>query len=106
MTRLRVKVDDGVVLAVDVHGDDASRPTVVLVHGYPDTSSAWNGVVRHLASRYRVVTYDVRGAGASTAPGPNGTRDVAPLDVAFARRRTSRHGCPSAQRWPQLRCRR
>ncbi|GAB2837428.1 hypothetical protein GCM10022221_41000 [Actinocorallia aurea] len=58
---------DGVDLAVQVQGDPEG-PTVLLVHGYPDTHTVWDGVAAHLAERYRVVTYDVRGAGASGRP--------------------------------------
>jgi pimeloyl-ACP methyl ester carboxylesterase len=47
---------------------DPSRPTVVLVHGYPDTQAVWDPVVERLAPRFHVVTYDVRGAGGSSAP--------------------------------------
>ena len=46
----------------------AERPTVVLVHGYPDTQGVWSPVVERLSSRFDVVTYDVRGAGGSSAP--------------------------------------
>ncbi|WP_245733273.1 SDR family oxidoreductase [Lentzea jiangxiensis] len=53
-------------LAVQVRG--TSGPTVVLVHGYPDTHAVWNRVAALLEGDFRVVTYDVRGAGASTAP--------------------------------------
>lgn len=49
-------------------GGLADAPVVVLVHGYPDTSRVWDGVAARLAHRYHVVTYDVRGAGASGAP--------------------------------------
>ena len=56
-----------VTLAVYVQGDPAD-PTVLLVHGYPDTHRMWDGVAARLARRYHVVRYDVRGAGASTAP--------------------------------------
>jgi pimeloyl-ACP methyl ester carboxylesterase len=41
---------------------------VVLVHGYPDTHAVWDLVVDRLAGRFRCLTYDVRGAGASDAP--------------------------------------
>lgn len=46
----------------------AGAPTVVLVHGYPDTHTVWDEVAEALAARFRVVRYDVRGAGASDAP--------------------------------------
>ncbi|GAA2005740.1 SDR family oxidoreductase [Nocardiopsis rhodophaea] len=58
---------DGLRLAVYPHGDPAA-PTVLCVHGYPDNASIWDAVAERLADRYHVVTYDVRGAGASTAP--------------------------------------
>lgn len=57
----------GVELAVH-EGGVPDAPTVVLVHGYPDTSAVWDGVAARLADRYHVVTYDVRGAGTSGAP--------------------------------------
>jgi NAD(P)-dependent dehydrogenase (short-subunit alcohol dehydrogenase family)/pimeloyl-ACP methyl ester carboxylesterase len=67
--QLRVVVGDGVDLAVTEWGSaDAGRPTVLLVHGYPDTSGVWEPVAELLAGRYHVVAYDVRGAGASSAP--------------------------------------
>lgn len=67
----------------------ADVPTVVLVHGYPDTHTVWTPLAEQLLSgpdlaemaemaappaeprephRLRVIGYDVRGAGASTAP--------------------------------------
>ncbi len=56
-----------VELCVQSSGD-ADRPTLVLVHGYPDTQAVWAPVVERLAARFHVVTYDVRGAGDSSAP--------------------------------------
>lgn len=43
-------------------------PTVLLVHGFPDTQEVWSRVVPLLEPRFQVVTYDVRGAGGSSAP--------------------------------------
>jgi pimeloyl-ACP methyl ester carboxylesterase len=57
----------GVELAVAEAGEH-DRPTVLLVHGYPDTKEVWSEVVVHLADRFHIVAYDVRGAGGSTAP--------------------------------------
>ncbi|MEV5593501.1 SDR family oxidoreductase [Streptomyces sp. NPDC052496] len=59
----------GVELCVAELGD-AERPTVVLVHGYPDSKEVWSEVARGLADRFHVVLYDVRGCGRSTAPKP------------------------------------
>ncbi|NUL02469.1 SDR family oxidoreductase [Streptomyces lunaelactis] len=59
----------GIELCVAELGD-ASRPTVVLVHGYPDSKEVWSQVAERLADRFHVVLYDVRGHGRSTAPAP------------------------------------
>ncbi len=60
---------DGVDLCVAELGDPG-RPTVVLVHGYPDSKEVWSEVASRLAGRFHVVAYDVRGHGRSTAPRP------------------------------------
>ncbi|MFH8368019.1 SDR family oxidoreductase [Streptomyces sp. NPDC018031] len=49
---------------------DPGRPTVLLVHGYPDSKEVWTEVARRLADRFHVVAYDVRGCGRSSAPSP------------------------------------
>ncbi|WP_267243518.1 SDR family oxidoreductase [Streptomyces sp. PR69] len=59
----------GVELCVAELGD-ASRPSIVLVHGYPDSKEVWSKVAERLADRFHVVLYDVRGHGRSTAPVP------------------------------------
>ncbi|ASF08293.1 putative hydrolase [Nocardia brasiliensis NBRC 14402] len=58
---------DGVQLAVYESGP-AGLPTALLVHGWPDDHRVWDGVVALLTDRFRVVTYDVRGAGNSERP--------------------------------------
>ncbi|WP_142281477.1 SDR family oxidoreductase [Mycobacterium kyorinense] len=58
---------DGVRLAVYEEGN-ADGPTVVLVHGWPDSHVLWDGVVPLLAERFRIVRYDNRGVGGSSAP--------------------------------------
>jgi pimeloyl-ACP methyl ester carboxylesterase len=61
-------VDAGDVrLAVYVSGQH-DAPPLVLVHGYPDSAAVWEPLRAQLDGRYRVITYDVRGAGASDAP--------------------------------------
>ncbi|MFD0342812.1 SDR family oxidoreductase [Streptomyces sp. NPDC127117] len=59
----------GIELCVAELGD-AEQPTVVLVHGYPDSKEVWTEVAKQLADRWHVVLYDVRGHGRSTAPKP------------------------------------
>ncbi|MFF7854632.1 SDR family oxidoreductase [Streptomyces sp. NPDC007904] len=59
----------GIELCVAELGDPG-RPTVVLVHGYPDNKEVWSEVAPRLAEHFHVVAYDVRGHGRSTAPRP------------------------------------
>ncbi|MGV4888416.1 SDR family oxidoreductase [Streptomyces viridosporus] len=59
----------GIELCVAELGDP-DRPTVVLVHGYPDSKEVWSEVAPRLAEHFHVVAYDVRGHGRSTAPRP------------------------------------
>jgi NAD(P)-dependent dehydrogenase (short-subunit alcohol dehydrogenase family)/pimeloyl-ACP methyl ester carboxylesterase len=59
----------GVELCVAELGDP-EQPTVVLVHGYPDSKEVWSEVAPRLAETFHVVLYDVRGHGRSTAPRP------------------------------------
>ena len=63
----RVTSSDGTSLAVYESGTDGG-PVVVAVHGYPDNHSVWDGLAAALADTCRVITYDVRGAGASDVP--------------------------------------
>ncbi|WP_328760490.1 alpha/beta fold hydrolase [Streptomyces sp. NBC_00271] len=43
-------------------------PTVVLLHGYPQTWYEWRGVMLALAEHYTVIAPSLRGAGRSSAP--------------------------------------
>ena len=71
-TRFTVRVD-GAELAVYDHGQPdptgPDAPTLVLVHGWPDTHRLWDSVVPLLADSFRGVAYDTRGHGASTDQG-------------------------------------
>ncbi|MEU5117359.1 SDR family oxidoreductase [Streptomyces asoensis] len=61
----------GIELCVAELGDPG-QPTVVLVHGYPDSKEVWSEVASRLADVHglHVVLYDVRGHGRSGAPRP------------------------------------
>jgi pimeloyl-ACP methyl ester carboxylesterase len=48
--------------------DKADAPTLLLVHGYPDSHEIWLPLIHELAADYRIVAYDVRGCGASQVP--------------------------------------
>ncbi|MDQ6842112.1 MAG: short chain dehydrogenase, partial [Actinomycetota bacterium] len=56
--RARTVLNGSVALAV-LEAGDPSGPTVVLVHGYPDTKELWREVSSRLAGRMHVVAYDV-----------------------------------------------
>ena len=58
---------NGVYLAVRTWSADKS-PTVILVHGYPDANHVWEKVAERLSRHFKVVAYDVRGAGNSSVP--------------------------------------
>jgi len=62
----------GLSIAVREYGGSPAGPGtrhVVLVHGYPDTQDMWEPVAERLSGDgMHVVTYDVRGAGASDVP--------------------------------------
>ncbi len=70
---LQVKSGD-VRLAVNLYGAE-QQSTLILVHGYPDCSDVWSQLLAPLSQRFRVVTYDVRGAGQSSVPAT--TKDYA-----------------------------
>ena len=66
----RFVVSHGVRLAVFEHGNAEASPTVLFVHGYPDSHAVWDEVGARLdvGTAFHTVRYDVRGAGASGAP--------------------------------------
>jgi pimeloyl-ACP methyl ester carboxylesterase len=77
-TPLHLARQDGTRLAAyryDPHA--APDVTLVLVHGWSASARVWNDVIGHLPAdgRLRVITYDQRGHGASTAGGT-------PADIA------------------------
>ena len=62
---MRITMDDGVALAVEVEGDG---PGLVLVHGYGGAKEDFADHVPALARDHTVVTFDHRGHGASDKP--------------------------------------
>jgi pimeloyl-ACP methyl ester carboxylesterase len=67
LTRRTVRNGD-IELAVFEAGDPAA-PTVLLVHGWPDTHQLWHAVTDKLVADFHVVSYDTRGMGETTDPG-------------------------------------
>lgn len=58
---------DGLRLSTIEEGN-LEGPLVVFVHGYPDDKTVWDGVVSLLREDFRILRYDVRGAGFSDVP--------------------------------------
>ncbi len=56
---------DGVDLYVEVHG---SGPALLLTHGYSATSEMWRGQADALAADHTLITWDMQGYVAATAP--------------------------------------
>lgn len=67
ITGRKLDTVDGLELAVQERGRP-DAPTALALHGYPDDHTVWDPVADVLADHYRVVTYDVRGAGSSGVP--------------------------------------
>ncbi|MDF6101312.1 SDR family oxidoreductase [Gordonia hongkongensis] len=59
--------NNGIRLATYELGDP-SKPTVLLVHGWPDSHHLWTHVAPQLAQDHHVVAYDCRGFGDSDHP--------------------------------------
>jgi len=78
-----VDTTDGARIAV-YEGGNREGPTVVLVHGFPDSHVLWDGVVPLLAERFRVIRYDNRGVGMSSAPKPVSAYTMARFADDFA----------------------
>jgi pimeloyl-ACP methyl ester carboxylesterase len=52
-------------------GGNPEGPTIVLIHGWPDTHRVWDGVAAILAPDFRLVAYDTRGQGDSVTGAPD-----------------------------------
>ena len=66
--RIAPLVTPPVTLLVTEYGDRDAATHLLLVHGFPDDQRMWEPVVEALPDDWHVITYDVRGAGRSSAP--------------------------------------
>lgn len=75
-------VNEGIRLAVFESGNPDGDP-IVLVHGWPDTHELWSHIVPQLEDRFRVISYDSRGAGESSVPTEQSAYKLARLASDF-----------------------
>ena len=72
-------------------GGDPSKPTIVLLHGFPSSSYQFHDLIPLLADRFHVIAPDYPGMGYSEAPDPTVLRpsfdDVATVIDAFIAQR-------------------
>jgi pimeloyl-ACP methyl ester carboxylesterase len=67
-----LRISDADAIAYD---DAGEGPVIVLVHGSPGTSRAWQSVVERLVTRFRVIAPNLPGYGATTRPAGEGSGD-------------------------------
>ncbi|MBI0476128.1 alpha/beta hydrolase [Sphingomonas sp. MA1305] len=67
MTLRRLTLSTGIELDVQIAGDPAAPP-VILLHGFPESHRTWRGIVPDLARDHYVVAPDQRGYARSSKP--------------------------------------
>lgn len=80
--RRRTVTRDGVDIAVH-EGGNPRGPTLVMVHGWPDTHHMWLRVAELLSPDFRVVAYDTRGQGESGTSAPDSAFTLEELAADF-----------------------
>jgi len=65
---------NGIEINYEVHG---TGPPLVLAHGFTASLEMWREQVPAFSSKYRLVIYDTRGHGATTAPADTAQYDLA-----------------------------
>jgi 3-oxoadipate enol-lactonase len=65
---------------------EGTGPPLILIHGIGASRHSWDGLIRHLKSDFRCVSYDLRGHGLSPSPKPPYTLDDLVEDVEALRR--------------------
>lgn len=67
-----LRISDADAIAYD---DTGQGPLIVLIHGSPGTSRAWQPVAQRLAARFRVIAPNLPGYGGTTRPAGEGPGD-------------------------------
>jgi 3-oxoadipate enol-lactonase len=65
---------------------EGSGPPLILIHGIGASRHSWDGLIRHLKSDFRCVSYDLRGHGLSPLPKPPYTLEDLVEDLEALRR--------------------
>src|SRR3954453_22735071 len=73
--------------------EEGSGPPVVLLHGFPETWSAWRKQIPVLAQRYRLIVPDLRGNGDTEKPAAGYDKRTMAADI---RALMEKMGCPRA----------
>ena len=64
-----VTIKDDLIFTCRVNGLDNSGSTVILLHGFPETSKMWSKLIKILAdNNYRVIAPDQRGYSVNARP--------------------------------------
>ena len=54
---------------ISIHGiKGGSGPSLLLLHGFPETHHIWHRVIDQIAEQYSIIALDLRGYGASSKP--------------------------------------
>jgi pimeloyl-ACP methyl ester carboxylesterase len=72
------RTTDGLSLSVRAYGDP-SHPEILLIHGLSQSRLSWDRQLDALSTRFRVVTFDLRGHGDSDKPATPDAYDKAAL---------------------------
>jgi pimeloyl-ACP methyl ester carboxylesterase len=81
---------DGRALSYDDYG---AGPIIVLIHGSPGTSKAWQGVAERLGERFRVIAPNLPGYGETPRPGSDTWGDI-PYGAELIEALLAEHGPP------------
>lgn len=75
-------VDEVTIHYIDCHAPAESKGTILLIHGFPETSYQFRHVITPLSDAgYRVIAPDYRGAGHSSHPRDGYTKVVMAGDI-------------------------
>lgn len=69
MTTLKHTIHNNGAAITAYEWGDKTKPSILLLHGYPDTHDVWHFQIEALAAHYHVLAFDLRGVGESSRTG-------------------------------------